>query len=133
MEAPQEPGEPSKRAEEEQRPHYIQQRKNLVAAFREHGDDNGQPVGDAAKLGITVSNVANILVKLRRREHHAGGPLQPEEPRRPVPASRPARGRARPDRPDARLLEGLGGDSRGDHVDRARWLRIARGGQAGDP
>ena len=36
-----------------------------------------------------------------RREHDTEGLLQPEEPRRPVPVSRPARGRARPDGPDA--------------------------------
>ena len=45
----------------------IQQRKNLLAAFREHGDDK-PPVWHAAKLGITVSNVANLIVKLRRGE-----------------------------------------------------------------
>ena len=45
----------------------IQQRKNLVAAFREHGDDK-PPVWYAATLGITLSNVTNLLVKLRRWE-----------------------------------------------------------------
>ena len=43
----------------------IQQRKNLLATFREHGDDK-PPVWYAARLGITVANVANLLVKLRR-------------------------------------------------------------------
>ena len=43
----------------------IQQRKNLLAAFRERGDDK-TPIRYTARLGITVANVANLLVKLRR-------------------------------------------------------------------
>ena len=58
---------PCQRAKAEQCPHHIQQRKNLLAAFREHGGDDMQPVWYAVSLGITVSDVAGLLVKLRRR------------------------------------------------------------------
>ena len=61
---------PERRASEQNRSYVnttIQQRKNLVAAFREHSDDK-PPVWYAATLGITLSNVTNLLVKLRRRE-----------------------------------------------------------------
>ena len=58
------------RASEQKRSYVrttIQQRKNIVAAFREHGDDK-PPVWYAATLGITLSNVTNLLVKVRRGE-----------------------------------------------------------------
>ena len=45
----------------------IQQRKNFLEAFREHADDM-PPVWYSAKLGLTISSVENLLVKLRRGE-----------------------------------------------------------------
>ena len=45
----------------------IQQRKNLLAAFREHADDMPL-VWYADELGITISGVENLFVKLRRGE-----------------------------------------------------------------
>ena len=44
----------------------IQQRKNLLVAFREHADDI-PPVWYAAKLCIEISSVENLLVKLPAR------------------------------------------------------------------
>ena len=45
----------------------IQQRKNLLVAFREHANDM-PPVLFEAKLCITISSVENLLVKLLRGE-----------------------------------------------------------------
>ena len=69
---PQQPSRPRKRPRKNAEPPTaqrkrsyvritIQQRKNLIAAFREHGDDN-PPVWYAATLGIALVNVANLLV-----------------------------------------------------------------------
>ena len=44
-----------------------QQRNDLVLAFREFGDDK-PPEWYSCKFGITLHNVANLLVKLRRGE-----------------------------------------------------------------
>ena len=44
-----------------------QQRNDLIIAFREFGDDK-PPEWYSCKFGITLHNVANLLVKLRRGE-----------------------------------------------------------------
>ena len=75
---PQQPsrprGRPRKNTEPQttqQKRRYVritnQQRKNLIAAFREHGDDM-PPVWYSTTIGIKLTNVANLLVKLRRGE-----------------------------------------------------------------
>ena len=53
----------------------IQQRKNIITAFREHGDDK-TPIRYTARLGITVAIVANLLVKLRRIGLDLGVPMR---------------------------------------------------------
>ena len=56
--------------------------------------------------------------------HHAEGLLPPEEPGRPVPASGPSRGRARPDRPDASCPGGLACDRRGEDIESRPFVLV---------